>query len=163
MIEAELAARAASAIDIEATMRGLRRLGDVYDELEGTLERRALLATCLNRVVVRPGELELQVPAYPVFLVGDEPSREISSQVHRAAGDGIPNGTVSGRMEEVFPCGVSGANSEDYGICRRRGARSASAAIVGHCLSRFIGFSPQVISFSASGCGRMTSGPGCST
>lgn len=128
MIEAEIANRAASAIDVEATMQGLRHLGEVFGELEGTLERRALLATCLSRVVVRPGELELHVPAYPVFLVGDEASREVSRQVHRASGRGAGQGAVSGRMEEVFPSSVSGANSANYGICRHMGAHAALLA-----------------------------------
>ncbi len=128
MIEAEIAARSSSVIDVEATARGLRRLGDVFDELEGTIERRALLATCLNRVVVRPGELELHVPAYSVFLVGDEASREVSDQLHRTAGDGTRNGAISASVEGEFPWGVSGANSENYGICRRMGVPAGTLA-----------------------------------
>ncbi len=128
MVEAEIAARSSSAIDVEATARRLRRLGDVFDELEGTVERRALLATCLKRVVVRPGELELHVPAYPVFLAGAEAIGEVSSQVHRAAADGARNGAVSASVEAEFPWGVSGANSENYGICRRMGVRVGTTA-----------------------------------
>ena len=39
-LDGEISARAVTTIDVEATMRGLRRLGDVFDELEGVVDRR---------------------------------------------------------------------------------------------------------------------------
>ena len=66
-LETDLTARTASAIDIEGTLRGLRHLGDVFDELEDTRDRRRLLATCLHRVVARPGALELHLAALPLL------------------------------------------------------------------------------------------------
>jgi hypothetical protein len=56
-------------IDIEGTLAGLRRLSDVYDELEEVSERRRLLETCLGCLVVRPDAVEPHVPAYPATVV----------------------------------------------------------------------------------------------
>jgi hypothetical protein len=66
--EPEIGARTASVI-VGATVRGLRRLADVFDELDDVKDRRRLLGTCLSRVVVRRGELELRVAAIPMLSV----------------------------------------------------------------------------------------------
>ena len=68
-VAAELEARAATAADIEGALASLRRLSDVYDELEEVSERRRLLEICLGRLVVRPEAVELHVPAYPTLVV----------------------------------------------------------------------------------------------
>jgi hypothetical protein len=68
-VAAELEVRAAMAADIEGTLASLRRLSDVYDELEEVSERRRLLEICLGRLVVHPEEVELHVPTYPTLVV----------------------------------------------------------------------------------------------
>lgn len=67
-LDAELAARADTTVDIDGVVAGLRHLRDVYDVLEDVAERRRLLASCVSQVVVKPAELELHLSAYPVLI-----------------------------------------------------------------------------------------------
>ncbi|GIW07553.1 MAG: hypothetical protein KatS3mg060_2358 [Dehalococcoidia bacterium] len=123
-IEAEVAARAVTAIDVEATMRGLRRLADVFDELRDVVDQRRLLATCLHRVVLKPGALELHVPASPLLLAagdGGDGLTSVSSWLDSAPAGGARNGAESGQNGGEFPCDFSAANANHYGICRRMG------------------------------------------
>jgi hypothetical protein len=129
-LDGEIAARAVTTVDVEATMRGLRRLGDVFDELEGVVDRRRLLATCLNRVVPRLGEVELHVPAYPLLASAVETgagSAKVPGWVHSAPDGGAPGGAKMERNAREFPGGVSGASWESFGIRERMDARAATA------------------------------------
>lgn len=67
-VEVELAGRTPTARDAEVTLASLRRLSDVYDELEESGERRRLLQGCLCRLVVHEDCIEVQVPAYPPMI-----------------------------------------------------------------------------------------------
>ncbi len=108
-LEAEIGARRASVVDVEATVRGLRRLGDVFDELDDVVDRRRLLGRCLSRVVLRPGEIELRVPAIPLLAgpaegadgAGKVPGKSDSAAVRRPE-----NGPKKGRKTAKVPGGV---------------------------------------------------------
>jgi transcriptional regulator with XRE-family HTH domain len=132
-LEDDIAARAATSIDPEATMRSLRRLGDVFDALDDVIDRRRLLATCLSRVVVRQGALELHVPAVPL-LVGSRKGAERPPRVSsfgKSGAAGTPeSGAQNGQNGAEFPWLGSGAISENYGIRERMGAHSFANTIV---------------------------------
>lgn len=99
-LERDIAARAATSIDGEATMRGLRRLGDVFDALDDVVDRSRLLATCLRRVVVRQGAIELHVPAVPLLAgpaqgadgAGADAGRGCADRPGQQRGRGVPVG-----------------------------------------------------------------------
>jgi hypothetical protein len=127
-IEVGIAERAAKVIDVAATVRTLRRVGDVFDELDEVVDRRRLLATCLNCVVVRPGEIELHVPAQPLLMApaeGGKGSAEVPSQFQFAPAEEAEKRAEGGQNGGVFPCGFSGADTEYYDIRERRGALAA--------------------------------------
>jgi site-specific DNA recombinase len=128
-LESEIAARSATSVDVEATARGLRRLGDVFDALEEVVDRRRLLATCLSRVVVRQGAIELHVPAVPLLAGaaqgGDEPEK-VSSFVHSATAGRPKNGFQDHQNRTKIPQLGSGANGKNYGIGERMDVRAAS-------------------------------------
>jgi site-specific DNA recombinase len=73
-IDADLRVREESAIDITQTLGSLRHLRDVYDELDEVADRRQLLRTCLNRLVVQESALELHVPAVSLLLLPNNKS-----------------------------------------------------------------------------------------
>jgi Recombinase zinc beta ribbon domain len=105
-LEADIAARAATSIDAEATMRRLRRLGDVFDALDDVVDRRRLLATCLSRVVVRQGTLELHVPAVPLLVGSGEGANgppKVPSFGKSAAVGRPENGAKNGQNGAEFP------------------------------------------------------------
>ena len=126
--------RAASTIDIEGTLRSLRHLGDAYEELRTAPERRRLLATCLDRAVLKPGELELHVVANPLLLTppaagegaAKVPARCDSGGANRADRAGIgaefPPGVIASRA------GAGGEGAPIYDIGRWSDAPAASTA-----------------------------------
>lgn len=62
-LEANLAARSSTAVDVFGASSELVSLGDVYERLEEPEERRQLLATCIARIIVRQaGAIEVEVP-----------------------------------------------------------------------------------------------------
>ena len=85
-VEAELEARGTTAIDIEGMLDSLRRLSDVYEELDEVAERRRLLETCLSRLVVYPDTVELHVPAYPTIVVRLCDGEDVEEKTSSAAG-----------------------------------------------------------------------------
>ena len=132
-IEDEIAARAVAAIDVAATMQGLRRLGEVFDELLDVTDRRRLLATCLNRVILSPRAIELRVVAHPLLLApaeGGDGAAKVPSQFQFAPAEEAQDRAASGQSGGEFPRGFSGADSEDYGICERMGAHASANTIV---------------------------------
>jgi hypothetical protein len=66
-LESAIAAQVETGIDAAGTTLSVRRLGDVFDELDDVVDQRHLLATCLSRVVVRQDALELHVAAVPLL------------------------------------------------------------------------------------------------
>lgn len=123
-IEDEFVACAASAIDVEGTLGSLRHLGDVMDELEDTSDRRRLLASCLSRVVVRPGALDLHVVAHPMILGSPTPNdriEKIPAQFHLAAA----NGPLQGKKGGEFPANFSDGGLKWLGVGQRMGAPAA--------------------------------------
>ncbi|MPZ50964.1 MAG: hypothetical protein GEU75_16970 [Dehalococcoidia bacterium] len=125
-IEVEIASRAAMTIDIDETVRELRRVGDVFDSLEDVIDRRHLLATCLNRVVARPGEIELHVPAFQLLMgrdEGEEGAEKVTSWLQSAAGERAQKQPSKGQNGDKFPGGVSDRRWENYGIPERLDAR----------------------------------------
>jgi site-specific DNA recombinase len=130
-LEAEIGARSATVVDVEATVRGLRRLGEVFDELDDVVDRRRLLASCLSRVVLRAGELELRVPAIPLLAgpsEGADRAGKVPGKSDSAAVRWPENGPENGRKAAKVPGGLSGASSEKYGIPECTDARAASGA-----------------------------------
>ncbi|MPZ50970.1 MAG: hypothetical protein GEU75_17000 [Dehalococcoidia bacterium] len=68
-VEVELLhARNASSVDIGVTLESIRRMSDIYDELEEVAERRHIVETCLDRVVVGPTSVEFHIPTYPAMM-----------------------------------------------------------------------------------------------
>ncbi|MDA8217217.1 MAG: recombinase family protein, partial [Dehalococcoidales bacterium] len=125
-IEAEMMARAASAIDIEGTVRGLRHLGDVFDELEDTSDRRRLLASCLDRVVVRRGALDLHVLAHPLILSSVEPKSALNplgKDDFTATEEALPGGTGGGSRFES-----SRGSVRVLGVGKCTGVRAGTSA-----------------------------------
>jgi hypothetical protein len=116
-------------------MRGLRRLGDLFDALNDVVDRRRLLATCLRRVVVRQGAIELHVPALPLLVgpaEGADGAAKVSSFVHPAPAGNPKNGAIFRRTRAEFPRAFSGAISENYGIGERMGVRAGITVAAAH-------------------------------
>jgi hypothetical protein len=68
-MDAEIAARAGRGIDIHASVRSIGQLSDVYAELDEPAERRRLLETCVDRLIVGDGVVEVRVPVQPAFVI----------------------------------------------------------------------------------------------
>jgi hypothetical protein len=102
-VEADLRVREESGIDITKTLGSLRHLRDVYDELEDVADRRQLLRSCLNRLVVREGALELHVPAVPLLLLANKKTGKTEAGA----------GSDTGIWQEADP---------HYGVCERMDA-----------------------------------------
>ena len=103
-LEAQPASRTATAIDVEATMQGLRRPGDVFDEFVGVPDRRRLLATHLNCVILRPEAGALLTK--PAEDVGG-PAR-LPGWLHPAPQGRTADRADIGQDGNGFPSGVSG-------------------------------------------------------
>ena len=128
-LETEIGARLSSMIDVDATLRGLQRLGHVLDEPEDVRDRRRLISTCLNRVVVQESGLELHVPAYPLLL--DHAAQPETETFSRGVADSVegPNG-YRARIRTVQPSIESAEDQENYGNSERRGVPAGTLGIV---------------------------------
>lgn len=71
--EAALAAQGGAIVEPPTILRELRRLSDVLAELEETGERRRLLMTVLDHLVIQEDVVQLHVADYPVLIARDEP------------------------------------------------------------------------------------------
>jgi site-specific DNA recombinase len=60
-IEAEIEARGTRDADVYGALSSMHRLSDIYAELDEPTERRRLLETCVDRVIVGHGAVELHV------------------------------------------------------------------------------------------------------
>jgi hypothetical protein len=153
-LDAEARERSASTIDIAETLRSLRNLGDVFDELRTIPERRTLLATCLDRAILKPGEIELHVVANALLAlppaktdgVANVPAQRDSGHSdweNRAAnGPGFPDGVIGERgvagVDAVpiygigewsdAPAGISGTRCASAPAPRRRSNATTSAS-----------------------------------
>jgi site-specific DNA recombinase len=126
-LETEINARLSSMIDVDATLRGLQHLGDVLDELEDVRDRRRLITTCLNRVVVQDGGLELHIPAHPRVLdLASHPALEPFAPGVAESVDRL-NGSDTIRAEERWREGDN--HPENYGVGERRGVPAGILAI----------------------------------
>ncbi len=56
-------------MDVPGALRSIRGLSDIYVELHEPAERRRLLETCLDRLIVGEGAVEIHVPAQPAIVV----------------------------------------------------------------------------------------------
>jgi hypothetical protein len=85
-VDAEIETRGARGIDIQGSLRSITRLSDIYAELEGPAERRRLLETCLDRLIVGRGAVELRVPVQPaICLAGYSTALGTPGASHRNA------------------------------------------------------------------------------
>lgn len=133
-LDAEARERSASTIDIEGTLRSLGNLGDVYDELRTPPERRQLLATCLDRAILKPGEIELHVVANSLVLAPPA-AMPVPAKVPAQRDWGAASWAIRAKNEPGFPDGVIGepAAAGDigapiYGIGEWSDARAATWA-----------------------------------
>lgn len=133
-LDAEARERFSSAIDIEGTLQKLHDLGDIFDELRTVPERRQLLAACLDRAVLKPGEIELHVVTSPLVLA--PPTGEWAAIVPGWCDSGTENRENRATNGLKFPNGVfrmpadAGENGAPiYGIGEWSDAPAASMAI----------------------------------
>jgi hypothetical protein len=68
-VDAEIQARDARDIDIQGSLRSIARVSDIYAELEEPAERRRLLETCLDRLIVGDGAVEVHVPVQSAIVI----------------------------------------------------------------------------------------------
>lgn len=118
-IEAEIMVRAAPAIDVAGTIRGLCHLGDVFDEVEDTAGRY------LNRVVARRGALDLHVLAHLLILSSVEPSRALDA-ILGTVGPAAAEEALQGGNGVGFACRSGGKSSWLLAVGERQGAPAAS-------------------------------------
>nr|MDA8218529.1 recombinase family protein [Dehalococcoidales bacterium] len=136
-VEAELEARAATAVDIEGTLASLRRLSDVYEELEEVSEQRRLLEICLGRLVIRPEAVELHPPAYPTLVVrlNDGAEEETGAAgAGRAARDGCRS-----RSSQRGQADVAAAEPSEQAGARGDSAEGFVEEAMDRCKSLFEG------------------------
>jgi site-specific DNA recombinase len=133
-LDAEARERSASTIDIEGTLRSLRNLGDVFDELRTVPERRHLLATCLERAILKPGEIELHVVASSLLTMPPAASDGVA-EVPAQRDSGAASWENRAKNEPGFPDGVienlaaaGGEGAPIFGIGEWSDARAASWA-----------------------------------
>ncbi len=93
-VEAKLAARNTSVDNIGASLASLRRLVDMYDELQEVSERRRLVEACLARVVGGDASIEIHRLAQPTMVV------------RRQGGEAAPSDPSSGELAGagIRPC-----------------------------------------------------------
>ncbi len=134
-LDAELTARSSSQIDMGALASSLKHVADVYDELVDIADRRRLLGTCLNRVVVRGGALELHVPLYPLLITpadgatdGSVAPLKIPAKFQARSPDGGQNGAKSGRNGRNSRPALGELNSNWAGVSARTDALAVSTA-----------------------------------